>query len=125
MVMADYARERREYISQIRSSFGEDAGEMQMHGRGRYGREQEDIRWQRLTGRLTEQEERQPERTGRWMRVRFFAAVSLFLLFFFWQSSGKELYGITPAKMIDMIEDNRYDTILQEYDAVLKERILE
>ena len=119
--MTDYARERREYISQIRSSFGEDAGEMQMHGRGRYGREQEDIRWQRLT----EQEERQPEGTGRWMRVRFFAAFSLFLLFFFWQSSGKELYGITPAKMIDMIEVNGYDTILQEYDAVLKERILE
>lgn len=121
MVMTDYARERREYISKIRSSFGEDAGEMRMQGRGRYGREQEDTRWKRLT----EQEERQPEETGLWMRVRFFAAISLFLLFFFWQSSGKELYGVTPAKMIDMIEDNRYDTILQEYDAVLKERIPE
>lgn len=125
MVMTDYARERREYISKIRSSFGEDAGEMQIQRKGRYGRESEDIRRRRFKEKLTEQEERQPEGTGLWVRVRFLAAVSLFLLFFFWQSSGKELYGVTPAKMIDMIEDNQYDTILQEYDAVLKERILE
>lgn len=123
--MTDYARERREYISQVRSSFGEDTGEMRIQGRGRYGRKPESVKQQRLKEKLTEQEEWQPEGTGLWMRVRFFAAVSLFFFFFCWQSSGKELYGMTPAKMIDMIEDNRYDTILQEYDTVLKERILE
>ena len=44
------------------------------------------------------------------------------LLFFFaWDDSGNTVCGVTPAKMIDMIEDNRYDTILQECDAVLAE----
>ena len=43
------------------------------------------------------------------------------LFFFAWDDSGNTVCGITPAKMIDMIEDNRYDTILQECDAVLAE----
>lgn len=44
-----------------------------------------------------------------------------FLFFFAWDDSGNTVCGVTPAKMIDMIEDNRYDTILQECDAVLAE----
>ncbi|MFQ8778469.1 MAG: hypothetical protein ACLR78_14915 [Roseburia sp.] len=45
---------------------------------------------------------------------------AVFVLFA-WDDSGNTVCGVTPAKMIDMIEDNRYDTILQEYDAVLAE----
>jgi len=48
-------------------------------------------------------------------------ALLLFLFFFAWDDSGNTVCGVTPAKMIDMIEDNRYDTILQECDAVLAE----
>ncbi len=109
MVMTDYAKERRAYASQVRSSFEQDMDDMQARMRGRV--------------RGLEQEQEQRGRDSLWMRVRFGTAVFLFLLFFFWQDSGKELCGVTPAKMIDMIEDNRYDTILQEYDIVLKDAI--
>ena len=39
---------------------------------------------------------------------------AVFVLFSAWDDSGNTVCGVTPAKMIDMIEDNRYDTILQE-----------
>lgn len=100
MVMTDYAKERRAYVSQVRSSFGQDMDEMQTRTP------------RRMQG--PEQEQEQRGRGSLWMRVRFCAAIFLFLLFFCWQDSGKELCGMTPAKMIDMIQDNRYDTILQE-----------
>ena len=54
-------------------------------------------------------------------QLRFLVALLLFLFFFAWDDSGNTVCGVTPAKMIDMIEDNRYDTILQECDAVLAE----
>lgn len=98
--MTDYAKERRAYVSQVRSSFGQDMDEMQTRTP------------RRMQG--PEQEQEQRGRGSLWMRVRFCAAIFLFLLFFCWQDSGKELCGMTPAKMIDMIQDNRYDTILQE-----------
>lgn len=111
--MTDYAKERRAYVAQVRDSFGQDMDEMQMRmrfqGRGR-GREQE-------------REREQGGWDSLWMRVRFGVSVFLFLLFFFWQSSGTDVGGITPAKMIDMIQDNRYDTILQEYDTVWKDAV--
>lgn len=105
--MTDYAKERRAYVSQVRSSFGQDMDEMQA----------------RMPRRTQGLEQEQRGRGSLWMRVRFCAAIFLFLLFFCWQDSGKELCGMTPAKMIDMIQDNRYDTILQEYDIVLKDAI--
>ena len=97
--MTDYAKERRAYISQIRSSFDQETA--QMH-----------------TPETS-------EKGGAWIRVRFGMAVMLFVLFFYWQSSGNTIYGYTPAKMIDMIEDNRYDTILQECDIILKDAMHE
>ena len=59
--------------------------------------------------------------TERSHREGFLVALLLFLFFFAWDDSGNTVCGVTPAKMIDMIEDNRYDTILQECDAVLAE----
>lgn len=95
--MTDYAERRRAYVSQVRSSFetGADAGE------------------------AFDGEEPQRGRTGG--QFRFLVALLLFLFFFAWDDSGNTVCGVTPAKMIDMIEDNRYDTILQECDAVLAE----
>lgn len=60
-------------------------------------------------------------REGAGGQLRFLVALLLFLFFFAWDDSGNTVCGVTPAKMIDMIEDNRYDTILQECDAVLAE----
>ena len=67
---------------------------------------------------LTERSHREGEQGG---QLRFLVALLLFLFFFAWDDSGNTVCGVTPAKMIDMIEDNRYDTILQECDAVLAE----
>lgn len=67
---------------------------------------------------LTERSHREGARGG---QLRFLVALLLFLFFFAWDDSGNTVCGVTPAKMIDMIEDNRYDTILQECDAVLAE----
>lgn len=67
---------------------------------------------------LTERSHREGSAGG---QLRFLVALLLFLFFFAWDDSGNTVCGVTPAKMIDMIEDNRYDTILQECDAVLAE----
>ena len=95
--MTDYVERRRAYVSQVRSSFeaGADAGEP-------FDREE-------------------PQRGRASGQLRFLVALLLFLFFFAWDDSGNTVCGVTPAKMIDMIEDNRYDTILQECDAVLAE----
>lgn len=103
--MTDYARERRAYVSQIRSSFDENMDEIP----------------ERLQERVQEQKLRGGEHF--WVRLRFCAAVFLFLLFFYWKGSGQEIGGITPAKMTDMIKENRYDAIFQEYDVVLEQVI--
>lgn len=87
----DYAEQRRQYVSQVRSSF--DQGEPETT--------EETPKWEVLG-----------------MRLRFAAAVCLFFLFFYWQSSGITILGYTAGKIIDMIEDNRYDTILQDYDKI-------
>ena len=63
----------------------------------------------------------EPQRGRAGGQLRFLVALLLFLFFFAWDDSGNTVCGVTPAKMIDMIEDNRYDTILQECDAVLAE----
>lgn len=91
----DYAEQRRQYISRVRSSF--EQGE-------------------------TEVPKEPSNREGLGMRLRFAAAVCLFLLFFYWQSSGITILGYEAGKVVDMIEDNRYDTFLQDYDRI-SERI--
>lgn len=86
--MEDYVRQRREYVSQVRNSFE------------------------------TEEVSEQPVEHGReslWMRLRFLTAVLLFVAFYFWHSTGMQIQEVTSTKIIDMVEDNRYDKLLQDY----------
>ena len=86
--MEEYARYRHEYVSQVRNSFDtEELPEKPVE----YGRE------------------------TRWMRIRFIVAVLLFVAFFFWHSSGIQIQDVWSTKIIDMVEDNRYDKLLQDY----------
>lgn len=87
----DYAEQRRQYVSQVRSSFDQNGAEVP---------------------------EETPKRESFWMRLRFVTALCLFGLFFYWQSSGIKILGFEAGKVIDMIEDNRYDTFLQDYDRI-------
>lgn len=87
----DYAEQRRQYVSQVRSSF--EQGETEAAG--------ETPKWEILG-----------------MRLRFVTAIVLFFLFFYWQSSGMTILGYTAEKLIDMVADNRYDTFLQDYDMI-------
>ena len=86
--MTDYAERRKQYVAEIRRSFD---------------------------GEKTEEPEEQavPESFG--ARFRFVLAVCLFLLFFCWYDSGNAFYGITAGKVIDRIEEKRYDDFLQRY----------
>lgn len=84
---ADYANQRKAYISEVRSSFEQGDAES---GAGRQVR----------------------ETTGG--RLRLLVSLILFLLFFVWYDSETTIQGMAPEKVIDLIEDNRYDTILQE-----------
>lgn len=90
-MMTDYASQRKQYVSEVRNSFEQSR---------------------------TEEAEPQPglERVG--MRLRLAAAVCLFLVFFYCHSNGVTFAGYTTGKMIDMVADNRYDTILQEYGII-------
>lgn len=97
--MTDYAAQRKAYVSQVRNSFGQESEQM-------------------CTPTACGKE-------GIWIRVRFGIALLLFVVFFYWQTNGSTIYGYTPAKVIDMIEDNRYDTILQECNIVLNNAIHE
>lgn len=86
--MTDYIEQRREYVSRARSAFKE--GEVQPSEID-YGTE---IKWGRL---------------------RFAAAIILLAGFAYWHNSGAEIYECTSAKVIDMIEESRYDKFLQDY----------
>lgn len=86
--MEDYIRQRQEYISRARSSFEEDA---------------------------VQETSAETEWEVKGMRLRFVASVILFVLFFCWHSADVKFYEYTSTKIIDMIEENRYDKILQDY----------
>lgn len=88
MRMEDLAGKRREYVSQVRSSFE--------------------------TGEITD-ESVKCVREVKWWRLRLLVAILLFVAFFFWHSSGIQIQEIKSTKIIDMIEDNRYDKLLQDY----------
>lgn len=86
--MTDNAEQRRQYISQVRHTFEQ------------------------------EQDESKEMETGtetKGMRVRFLMSVVLFTVFFCWHTTGVKIYEYTSAKVIDLIEENRYDKILQDY----------
>lgn len=81
MAMLEHAKRRREYVAQIRDSF--------------------------------EQGEAEPlEMETGWevwgIRLRFVAALAIFLLFFYCLDTDTEIHGYTTEKIMDMIEDNRY-----------------
>lgn len=86
--MTDNAEQRRQYISQVRHTLK---------------REQD----------APEKLENGTETKG--MRVRFLMSVVLFAAFFCWHTTGVKVYEYTSAKVIDLIEENRYDKILQDY----------
>lgn len=88
MAMVDYAEQRRQYVSQIRDSFDQ---------------------------REAEAAEPEPGTASWGMRLRFVVALALFLLFFYWYDADIVIQGCTAEKVMDLIEDNRYDTILQDY----------
>lgn len=81
MAMLDHAKRRREYVAEIRDSF--DRGETEPAV--------EEPRWE-VWG----------------MRLRFVAALAIFLLFFYCFDTDTGIHGYTTEKIIDMIEDNRY-----------------
>ena len=87
--MVDYAEKRKQLVAQVRESFEED------HHR------QEDSSWE-------------PGVETWWMRMRFFAALLLFALFFFWQGSGENLYGHTSGELVERITETRYDGFIQD-----------
>ena len=88
-MVADYAERRKQLIAEVRESFEQD------------GREQEEPAWE-------------PGVETWWMRLRFFAALLLFALFFFWQGSGEELYGHTSGELAGWIAEARYDGFLED-----------
>lgn len=83
----DYAGQRRAYISRVRDSFETEHAENGIE----------------LPGHET---------AG--MRLRLMISVILFALFFIWYDSGTLIQGVGPGEVMDLIEYNRYDTILQE-----------
>ena len=86
--MMDFAERRKEYVSLVRESFEKEQGR---------------------------QEEPAGEPVGTWwMRVRFYAALLLFALFFYWQGSGEEFYGYTSGMLIDRIAETRYDALVEQ-----------
>lgn len=86
--MVDYAEKRKQLVAEVRESFERDN-----HG-------QEEPSWE-------------PSMETWWMRLRFFVAMLLFALFFFWQGSGEEFYGHTSEELTQSIAETRYDGILQ------------
>lgn len=86
--MDEYTRQRQEYVSRARRSFEEDGAQETVMESG-----------QEVKG----------------MRFRFLASVILFILFLCWHSTNIKIDKYTSAKVIDLIEENRYDKILQDY----------
>ena len=87
--MTDYAERRKQLVAEVRESFEQD-------------------------NRSREEEPWEPPVETWWMRLRFFVAMLLFALFFFWQGSGEEFYGHTSGELVDSIAETRYDNILQD-----------
>ena len=90
---AAYAQERRRYISEIRDSF-------------------------ELDGQREAPAE--PVRAFGGVRLRLTVSLLLLILFVVWQDAGTKIKGCTPEQVLDLIEENRYDTILQEALAALE-----
>lgn len=86
--MTDNVEQRKQYVSQVRRTFE------QAHD---------------------EPKEMETGTETKGMRVRFLMSVVLFAAFFCWHSTGVKVYEYTSAKVIDLIEENRYDKILQDY----------
>lgn len=86
--MTDYVEQRREYVSRVRNSFDEGTA---LEPEIEYGM---DVKWGKL---------------------RFTVALLLLAGFFFWHSTGMQIHEYTSTKVIDMIEESRYDKLLQDY----------